>query len=234
LDAEWLATISKGGNNMTPVPILVGILILTVTFLIRAEFAEKKLQIYILKPVSTLLIVTLIILSFFIHDQGFAYKVTILVGMLFCLGGDIALMFDSSKAFMVGLVLFLTGHIVYTVSLVLHNGFLFDGFLTPLIVGLISSALFVFLYSSLDKMKLPVLFYVVVISFMLSSALLSYRSEFFNTTQAWHLASGATLFYVSDVILAINKFKLPFRLHRISLAFYFSGQALIALSTHYM
>ena len=218
---------------MTLTPILIGILIISVTFLMRAEFTKRKGQIYFFKPLSTLLIIALIILSFFISDLAISYKASILAGMLFCLGGDIALMFDSKKAFLLGLVLFLIGHIVYTITLILHNGFLADSILTPVIITLAGIALYVFLYSGLEGMKLPVLFYLVVISLMLNCALQTYRSEFFNTTQAWHLATGATLFYISDVILAISKFKIPFRYHRISLVFYFSGQLFIALSTQF-
>lgn len=216
------------------IPVLIGLLMISVTLLLRAEFAENKKQIYFFKPFSTLLIIVLIVLSFFLNDRGFAFKLTILLGMIFSFGGDIALMFDSKKAFMAGLVLFLIGHVVYAATLVYHNGFLINGALIPLIVGITGLAFFAFLYSSLEKMKLPVLFYIIVISFMLNSALLSYQSDFFNSTQAWQLACGATLFYLSDVVLAINKFKYPFRLNRLSLTLYFSGQLLIGLSTHYL
>ncbi len=215
------------------IPILIGVLIITVSLLIRAEFADNKRQIYIFKPISTLLIIIVIINSFFANSVGQFYKQTILLGMVLSMGGDVALMFESRKAFLSGLVLFLLGHIAYTVTLVYHNGFLINGVLIPLIIGLVGLAFFAYLYSGLKNMKLPVLFYILVISLMLNSALLSYRSDFFNTTQAWQLATGATLFYLSDVVLAINKFKIPFRLNRLSLIAYFSGQLFIALSTHY-
>jgi uncharacterized membrane protein YhhN len=98
---------------------------------------------------------------------------------------------------------------------------------------LISLAIFILIYPGLGKMKIPAFFYMAIITLMVNCALLTVSIESFNPTQAGHLAAGAILFYVSDVILAVNKFRFPFKLHRISLAFYFSGQLLIALSTHY-
>ena len=51
--------------------------------------------------------------------------------------------------------------------------------------------------------------------------------------QAVLVLIGAVLFYVSDVILAAARFWKPWRYHRISLAFYYSGQLLIALAASY-
>jgi uncharacterized membrane protein YhhN len=47
------------------------------------------------------------------------------------------------------------------------------------------------------------------------------------------VAAGALLFYFSDMILALNRFCIPFKYHRISLALYYSGQALITLTASY-
>jgi hypothetical protein len=47
------------------------------------------------------------------------------------------------------------------------------------------------------------------------------------------IATGAVLFYISDIILAASRFWRPWRYHRLSLAFYYSGQLLIALAASY-
>ena len=47
------------------------------------------------------------------------------------------------------------------------------------------------------------------------------------------VAGGAVLFYISDVILAANRFWRSLRYDRISLAFYYGGQLLLALSASY-
>lgn len=218
---------------MTIVPIMVGSLILTVSLLVRAEFSSKKNQIYFFKPLSALLVVSIIVLSFFVDQMGYGFKTTILVGMLFCLGGDIALMFDSNKAFLWGLVLFLIGHVVYTVAFLVFGGFIWFGIKETAIITLVSVLIFTFLYPGLGRMTKPVVAYVLIICFMVNCATLTFKSDYFNSAQAWSITLGAILFYISDVILAVNRFRFPFSLNRISLYFYFFGQLLIALSTHY-
>jgi uncharacterized membrane protein YhhN len=207
------------------------LLLITVSLLIRAEFKDNHQQRVIFKPLSTTLLVVIILISMLVDAGNLPFKAAILLGMLFCFGGDVALMYDSKKAFLIGLVLFLIGHIVYTVVMVVYNGFVFKGYLSIAIVILIGLPIFAYIYSGLGSMKIPVIFYMVVISLMLNSAILTFESSYFNSPQAWLLAVGAALFYLSDVALAINKFKKPFALNRLSLYLYYAGQLGIALST---
>ena len=206
-------------------------LAVTVPLLIRAEFKNNQLQRFIFKPLSTTLLVVIILIAIFFDPGNLPFKSAILLGMLFCFGGDIALMFESKKAFLIGLVLFLIGHVVYAATMVSFNGLVFSGLPAVLAVVLIGLPIYAYLHSSLGDMKVPVIAYMLVISFMMYSALLTFESGYFNTSQAWLLAIGAALFYLSDVMLAINRFKRPFKLNRISLLFYYAGQLGIALST---
>jgi uncharacterized membrane protein YhhN len=68
---------------------------------------------------------------------------------------------------------------------------------------------------------------------MVHRALSTSFGDAFTQTQAWLIGAGAVLFLVSDLILAINRFRRPFKQHRISLAFYYLGQLLLALSASY-
>jgi uncharacterized membrane protein YhhN len=71
---------------------LVPVLAVTVFFLIRAEFLEKRRQIYVIKPLSTLLVIAVAAVSFLEPTRNLTYTIGVLVGLLFSLGGDIALM----------------------------------------------------------------------------------------------------------------------------------------------
>ena len=95
-------------------------LAVAVFFLVRAEFLEKRRQVYIVKPISTSIVIVAALASFLEPTRSLTYTIGVLVGLLFSLGGDIALMFmESRKAFAVGLGLFLIAHIAYTVVFML-------------------------------------------------------------------------------------------------------------------
>jgi uncharacterized membrane protein YhhN len=201
-------------------------------FLIRAEFAENRKQIHILKPVSSSLLVVILLLSF-ARDGGFnaGYTVAMLAGLIFCFGGDMALMFQANpRAFRLGLVLFLLGHVVYSIVFAVYSGFHGEDALSALVLLALAVAIFIYLLPGLGPMKGPVLLYIVIISFMMNRAISAFYGDFFNSTQAVMVTLGAALFYISDVILAVSRFRTRYRYNRISLAFYYSGQALLMMS----
>jgi len=211
---------------------IIALLIIFVTSLIRAELACNQKQIYIFKPLSTTLVIIVAALSFFVPAKhNLSYTLAIIWGLLFSLGGDIALMFKSTRAFMIGLLLFLIAHIIYSSVFTVYSGFVKGDLISALVLVLLAIIIYCYLYAGLGKMKLPVLFYVLVISFMMNRAISAYSGKFFNNTPAFLISVGAGLFYLSDLILAVNKFKKPFKYHRFNLAFYYAGQLLIALST---
>jgi uncharacterized membrane protein YhhN len=82
----------------------------------------------------------------------------------------------------------------------------------------------------LGQLRWPVIAYMLVISVMVNRAISTLASPAFRPGQAAMIAVGAILFYISDVILAANRFWRPWKYDRISLAFYYSGQLLIALA----
>lgn len=217
---------------MTLLVMIIGLVAIVVTLLIRAEFLENHNQVYLLKPIATLLVILIVILSFFrLSHANALYSFWILAALLFSFGGDVALMFKSKSAFMIGLALFLIAHIVYSIAFLKFNGFVLQDPVVAIVLLIIAGIGYFYLYPGLSHMKVPVLVYVFVISFMLHRAIATFFGDYFNQTQAILIALGAGLFYISDLILAVNKFKRPFKYHRISLAFYYSGQLLLALST---
>lgn len=216
---------------MTAYLILILLLTILVSLLIKAEFNEHRKNIYIYKPISSALLIVIAALSIIIpQEHNFTYSMAILIGLIFSFGGDIALMFQSKQSFMIGLVLFLLGHIIYFVLFTFMNGFFVRNFTTLFILAVMAVIIFAYLYQGLGTMRFPVLIYILVISAMMLSASNTFESEYFSPKKAVFVTIGAAFFYISDVILAVNKFRKPFRYNRISLAFYYSGQLLIALS----
>ena len=213
-----------------PIPILA----IVVFFLIRAELREDRKNIYFLKPLATLLVIAMACLSYLdpAHDRFFSAG--ILVGLLFSFGGDIALMFqDNRRAFTLGLGLFLLAQVVYTVIFQVMGRFSGWDVLSGVLLLGFGAFFFSLIRSNLGKMRLPVIVYILVISLMVSRAISVFSGAWLSRLQGILVVLGAVLFYISDVLLAAGRFWKPWRYHRISLAFYYSGQALLALSASY-
>ncbi len=213
---------------------LIPFLSVSVCFLIRAEFAGQKRRIYWIKPVSTLLVICVALLSFLEPVRNLIYTNGVLLGLTFSLGGDIALMFqDNKKAFRVGLALFLLAHIVYAAVFTIIGEFSGLSAVSAVVAMALGLVIYKIMQPNLGTMKGPVIAYILIISVMLVQAVSVCKNADIADSQAGMIIAGALLFYISDVILAANRFWRPFRYHRISLAFYYSGQLLIALSAAY-
>jgi len=214
---------------LVPIPFLA----LTVTSLVWAEFRGEQRYIYLFKPTSTLLIIFVALLSLGTSGADLAFTLWVVAGLALSLGGDVALMFKTNRWFLIGLVLFLLAHVVYSIGFTVHNGFHLQDLISAAVLLIMAVAIFFYLRPGLGSMQGPVLFYILVICFMVNRAISTFFGDVFTLTQAWLLSIGATLFWLSDLVLAINRFRHPFRLNRLSLCVYFGGQLLIALSPSY-
>ncbi len=213
---------------------LIPVLAAFVFFLVRAEFRKDRRAIYVLKPLATLIVIAVALFSFLEPKQNLTYAAGVIVGLLFCFGGDVALMFqEKRKAFMLGLVLFLLGHIVYAAVFGSLGRFSAWDLLSTIALLVIGVGFYRVIKPNLGALRAPVIIYIVVISVMVSRAISTLVSPIFTSAQAWLIISGAILFYISDLILAAARFWKPWRCHRISLVFYYSGQLLIALAANY-
>ncbi|HNF94790.1 MAG TPA: lysoplasmalogenase family protein, partial [Anaerolineales bacterium] len=78
------------------------------------------------------------------------------------------------------------------------------------------------------KMRLPIIVYSVVISMMLLSAMVKLNDLSWHAGASILVALGAFLFYLSDIVLAWNKFVSPFNYGRIyNIALYHLGQIML-------
>lgn len=215
--------------HLVPIPFLV----VTVILLVRAEFRSDQQQIYFFKPVSTLLVIAVALLSFLTPGAQPSFTLWIALGLVLSLGGDVALMFKTNKAFRIGLVLFLLAHLVYSVAFTAFNGFQPQDLITGAVLLVLAVIVFLYLKPGLGNMQGPVIFYILVICLMVNRAISTFFGDTFSITQAWLVTIGAVLFWLSDLILAINRFRHPFKAQRLSLFLYYGGQLLIALSPSY-
>jgi len=205
-------------------------LLITVFLLIRAQIRSERRQVYLFQPLSTLLVILAAALSFGRPGAPTGYTVGILSGLLLSLGGDIALMFAPEKAFLSGLVLCLLAHVAYAVTFTMFTGFHRQDLVSGGVLLALSAAGYLYLQPGLREMKGPVMGYILVIGFMVNRAVSAFFSPTFSWTQAWLLTIAAVLFWSSDLVLAVNRFRRPIKYHSIGLTLYYAGQLLIALS----
>ena len=213
-----------------PIPLVVAAVALT----IRGDLRGQQRQVYLYKPLATLLVMLVCLLSLTKPNAEPGYTWAILLGLFFSLGGDVALMFTGSKAFLAGVGCFLVAQVVYGLTFATRGALAGSWVGTAILLLLIGVAFVAYLYPHLGKMRIPVAVYAAAISFMVLAALGARQSPRFGAMQAWLVAVGAVLFYVSDIILAVNKFAHPIKRYRLfNLSAYYAGQLLIALSAAY-
>ena len=147
----------------------------------------------------------------------------IIAALIFCWAGDILLMLESKNSifFILGLICFLMAHICYI-----------DFFHILRLNRQVKLNRLIFvavaLFPYLGIMKIPVIIYGAVISFMLALALHMPLITFKGVGRS--LMMGAVLFVASDTMLAINKFYKPFEFAGVAImATYCLAQFLIVL-----
>ncbi len=213
---------------------LIPIIAVTVTLLVRAEYRHNRKQVYLWKPLSTVLVIVVALLSLAQPNACLSFTLWVTAGLILSLGGDVALMFESRRALLIGLVLFLLAHVVYSFGFTIWNGFHPQDLISAAVLLVLAVAAYLYLRPGLDGMQGPVIFYILAICFMVNRAISTFFGDTFTVVQAWLLSVGAVLFWLSDLVLAINRFRHPFRASRwLSLSLYYGGQLLIALSPYY-
>lgn len=193
--------------------------------------AEKKKSLkgkLLTKPLASLLF----ILAAAVQPHPLpAYYAWVLAGLVFCLGGDVCLALPQRPAFLVGLVSFLIGHVMYVVAFAQISPLrLWASAGTACVVG-VSAGVFAWLRPHLGRMRAPVLAYVLIISLMLIGAVGVFRAGGLRPQGQWMVLIGALLFYVSDLFVARQRFVAEAFLNRaVGLPLYYSGQFLLAFS----
>ncbi len=153
----------------------------------------------------------IIILSATLPGNGRNFFIS---ALLFSFLGDVLLMFVNNNAhfFTGGLISFLLAHIAY---ILFFTGIKAESRPKPKLFYLYIFLVFVFciellyvLYPRLGNMKLPVSIYAIIISVMLIVSMFIYFKV--KPSAGKYFVTGALLFVISDSLLAINKFYMPF------------------------
>jgi uncharacterized membrane protein YhhN len=211
------------------------IIIFGIILLCGLLFYEKKknrVPLLISKSVLSLLFVMTALLQ---SRSVPAYYLYLLVGLIFCLIGDVCLALPQEKAFRTGLIAFLIGHIFYIFSF---------SSLIPISYW-ISSGLFIFLGMSvfiffwlrphLKSMLIPVLLYIAVITMMVFGAWAVFWKSPFRISGRALILAGSLCFYFSDVFAARDKFiKEKYQNRLLGLPLYYAGQFMLAFSIGFL
>lgn len=153
------------------------------------------------------------------------------MGILFSMLGDVLLMISLDRLFLYGLVAFLLAHVFYIVGFNIPIPELSAwSVILAILIGwggakVIRRILVSVIEKGQGRLRLPITIYGVVISIMLLSAMIKLNDLSWNAGAAILVSLGAFLFYISDVILAWNKFVAPIQGGRIyNIAAYHLGQ----------
>lgn len=195
--------------------------------------ANKRLE-YIFKP-ATMVAVIAAAWLWLPNAPNPWFAQFLIIGFVFSLAGDIFLMLPNPRFFLFGLVAFLGGHIAYIIAL--------NATLPPpqalwlvLPIALVGAWLMTNVVRALhaanhDSLRAPVLVYGIAISVMLFSAWATLFRPEWSVAQRACVIVGATLFFISDALLAWNRFVKPFAVAKLAVIItYHLGQIALALT----
>ncbi|MBI3543918.1 MAG: lysoplasmalogenase [Deltaproteobacteria bacterium] len=170
----------------------------TITFMVADSRASKRGK-WIFKPLASALFVA----------TGFAAGACdsspgrwIAVGLVLGAIGDVLLIPDNKKTFLLGLGIFLLGHVAYVVSFLVMGA---DGGSTAMALlplAFVAAIVWRWLKAHVEaKLRVPVLAYMVVITGMVALSFGAWRAG-----ASWRWFAAAVSFYLSDLSVARDRF----------------------------
>lgn len=170
--------------------------------------SNRRLE-YVFKPAT---LIAFVAAAFLIEPSGSAGHLALWfrAALLFSLAGDVFLMLPDDRWFLPSLVAFLIGHLCYVAGFNVAAPPL--GFVVPLIV--VALVDFVILRRIVDglrrtgstSLRIPVVVYGIILSLTLVSGWTTWFRPAWAEMGRVTAAVGGTLFYVSDLMLAWNRF----------------------------
>lgn len=189
-------------------------LILAVSFAALEAFAVSKsvrrLE-YIAKPAVMICLFLWLYTSTGLQGISFWFA----VGIFFSLVGDVLLMLDRENLFLFGLIAFLLAHLSYITGFweQIHTRSAWS-LIALLFIGTGASRLIRRIVGAMQtnghrQLTIPAVVYGIAISVMLYAAMSTIYDPAWKIKAALFASLGAFLFWISDVILAWNKFVAP-------------------------
>ncbi|GEO21545.1 lysoplasmalogenase [Cyclobacterium qasimii] len=179
-----------------------------VAMIVNAEISYR----YFTKP-----LIMIALLLYFLQStkliKGSLLRITVSVGLFSSFLGDVLLL--DGSLFLFGLGAFFMTHICYIVAFKLtqnHTLNLFKVnfikmFVYNLPLYIVAALIYFLIHSQLNELKIPVIIYIMAIVMMVTMA----RERFGRTNKSsfWQLFIGAFLFFISDSLLALDRFFHP-------------------------
>jgi uncharacterized membrane protein YhhN len=194
-----------------------------VSLVLLGEWRERRWLRWGAKPVASLAFLALGLIRF---AQPSPFGAWLLLGLVLCGVGDLALL-GAGRAFLVGLVAFLLGHVAYVAAFI-HLSPVSDWpmlLVAPVAVASVLAARW--LWPHVGSLRVAVAAYIAVITVMVWGAL----SLVWHGGELWRLAVAGVLFYLSDLLVARQRFVRPEIVNRLlGLPMYYAAQLLFATS----
>ena len=174
----------------------------------------------VFKPLTTLLLFAVI------GRPGSTFAWLVTAGVALSLIGDIALLWNGDRAFIIGLAAFLMAHITYVSAFLGVAIWTRHVAVVAIFVAAASLVLLRAIWKGAAGMHGPTIAYAAVITAMVVSASATIGGPL---PLAPFAAVGAVLFYASDSSLALNRFRRPIPYASLlTLGLYWLGQLGIA------
>ena len=197
---------------------------------IVAAYRGDRRRAYLFKPLTTILVIAATLLVFAPADPR--YRGWVLLGLVCSLAGDVFLMLGE-KRFLYGLGSFLVAQLVYARAFTLDVGFgaAHWPWLAPFAFFALMVVIVLWRGLPAPLLKGAVVVYAAAIATMAWRAAVRLHAPGIPLASGACALAGACLFLASDAVLAVNRFRQPFRLgEAVTLATYWAAQYLIALS----
>jgi uncharacterized membrane protein YhhN len=211
--------------------ILIPLNLIAIGLYMRARIKGDLRRVIIYQPGAVIISWSIAASSLLQQDANVAFTVVVLLGMGIALVGDfLNLDMENPKVVLRGLIIAVVAYLTYGIGVTVISGFhpqdLIVG--TPLLIFYV--VLMRYLWPDLGDMRIPALFYGLVLPFTFWRALSCFFGSELSTLQAAFLSLGTLSLYVGDIEFAIHTYK-----RRLSVMYgpilYAGGQLLIAVST---